>query len=188
MRRAGPRLRLPVLAAAALAMLSALGGCGPGGESALRDPLAPIASTTRFDADRFAGEWHVVARVATADDEQARAPERFSFAPGGEGALSVRHRHERCNDFECIGLDEQKPARVSGPGRITMDLGHGAEELWVLWVDADFRTAAIGTPSGRFGWVMEKGARAPGRDRFVAATEILDWVGYDLSRLVEVSE
>jgi apolipoprotein D and lipocalin family protein len=66
-----------------------------------------------------------------------------------------------------------------GPGRFT--LGAGAP-WWVLWDDADNRTLAIGTPSGAFGFVLNRGADIPS-DRIVAAREILDFNSYDLSRL-----
>ena len=54
-------------------------------------------------------------------------------------------------------------------------------ELWVLWVDDDFRTAVIGTPDGRFGWIMDRPGQAS-RDRTRAAREILDFNGYDTDR------
>ena len=87
-----------------------------------------------------------------------------------------------CNDWECVDLEEVFAVSVTGPGRMEI----AGRELWVLWVDDGFRTAAIGHPSGGYGWIMERGAHAA--DRRKAAREILAWAGYDLTRLVEVTE
>jgi apolipoprotein D and lipocalin family protein len=52
----------------------------------------------------------------------------------------------------------------------------------VMWVDEGFRTAALGTPSGRVGYVLDRKPR-PSADRFKAATQILKFYGWDISRL-----
>lgn len=54
-----------------------------------------------------------------------------------------------------------------------------------MWVDADFRTAAIGTSDGTFGAIINRGA-ALSDDRLKAATEILEFYGWDTSKLIEV--
>ena len=56
----------------------------------------------------------------------------------------------------------------------------------VLWLDADNRTAAIGAPDGRIGWIMDRSPRG-GADRIAAAREIMEWQGYDMARMKEVS-
>ena len=75
---------------------------------------------------------------------------------------------------------------MTGPGRFTMRRDGVNAEHWVLWVDADFRTAVIGSPTGQFGWIMEKGTGAPSPDRIKAARDVLDFGGFDLSQLREV--
>jgi apolipoprotein D and lipocalin family protein len=60
-----------------------------------------------------------------------------------------------------------------------------AAEIWVLWMDFDDRTAAIGTPSGRFGWIMDKNTTGGG-DRITAARDIMEWFGYNMAQLEEV--
>lgn len=66
----------------------------------------------------------------------------------------------------------------TGPGRFAVA---GMEDWWVLWVDSDYRTLVIGTPSGRFGFVLDRGEIAP--DRLTAATEIFDFNGYTTTAL-----
>jgi len=146
-----------------------------------RDPGAGISSTTRFDLARMAGDWRVVERFGDPADPNARQPERYVF--GGD---TVTRHWWTCNDWaktpNCVDLEEVFPVTVTGPGRIEI----AGRALWVLWVDDGFRTAAIGHPSGGYGWIMERGPGAV--DRRNAAREILAWAGYDLTRLVEVSE
>ena len=57
------------------------------------------------------------------------------------------------------------------------------EEGWVLWADADYRTLVIGTPSGRFGFVLNREAVLP-PDRLLAVQDILRFNGYRSDDLV----
>ncbi len=64
-----------------------------------------------------------------------------------------------------------------GPGRLRVK----GEDWWVISVDVGYRTLAIGTPSGRFGIILDRGA-IPG-DRLNAAREIFDFNGYRTEEL-----
>lgn len=76
------------------------------------------------------------------------------------------------------GVLNTVPLRVTLPNRWQV----GGVAYWVLWVDDDFRTAVIGTPTGAFGWIMDRPGAVSG-DRTRAAREILEFSGYDLGRL-----
>lgn len=71
-----------------------------------------------------------------------------------------------------------RPEKVSGvaplvgPGRLRVK----GEDWWVIWVDVGYRTLAIGTPSGRFGIILDRGQIPV--DRLNAAREIFDFNGY----------
>ena len=58
-----------------------------------------------------------------------------------------------------------------------------AMPIWVLWIDADNRSMAIGTPDGRLGMILSKDAIPT--DRLQAARDILAWNGYDLAKMVK---
>ncbi|WP_296432028.1 lipocalin family protein, partial [Yoonia sp.] len=51
----------------------------------------------------------------------------------------------------------------------------------------DYRTAVVGAPNGRSGWILN---RTPDirADRLDAARDILEFNGYDLSRLEEMTQ
>ena len=124
-----------------------------------RDLTAPIGSTTRGGPYDMAGNWQVQAAypggLFDAGDGVV-----LDFAADGTGVLN--------------GL----PLQVVRPNRWRV----AGVDYWVLWVDDDFRTAVIGTPSGAFGWIMDRPGAASA-DRTRAARDILDFSGYDLGRL-----
>lgn len=120
----------------------------------LRNPTAPIASQADVTMARLSGDWIVVQGAGIAPGT------RLSF-----GADAVR-----------IG-GGSVPLKSATPGRMHL----GDEVIWVHWIDADNRTAALGNPDGGRVWVMDRAGK-PG-ERLRAAREILSWYGYDLSRM-----
>ena len=136
-----------------------------------RTPGAPIWSNAVLDPARLVGDWQEVAAFA-APGACRPGGARIVAGPGG-GGLGLAARL-------CLGGKEtafQGPLAVTGPGRLLP--ANATEPWWVLWSDTDVRTLAIGTPSGRFGFILNRGGALP-PDRLAAAREILDWNGYDL--------
>lgn len=72
--------------------------------------------------------------------------------------------------------------RVLANGRLEPSGDSTGDPLWILWTDDQFRTAVIGTPSGRMGWILNRTV-AISADRLKAARTILDFNGYALSGL-----
>lgn len=144
----------------------------PPAERGFRDLAAPFASTQRFAAERFLGEWVEVARFA---------------APGAE-VPAARHLYRRATTGQIVadvtgaeGVTARRVFAVEGPGRLR-PVSPAGEALWVLWVDEGFRTAVLGTPSGSAAFILDRSA-TPAPDRLRAAQEILQWYGYDMARL-----
>lgn len=165
---------------AALTALVVLASCAGPREMGFRDASRPIASAAMFEPDRFAGQWHVVARYPRAPDEGCTG-EQMTY---GEGAMR----------WQCLAADGALMREWAGPallqnfpGRFTTALGDdfGLRNLWVLWVDFDYRTAVIGTPGGEAGYIVNRDPTIPA-DRMNAAREMLDFNGYDVTRLVSV--
>jgi apolipoprotein D and lipocalin family protein len=119
--------------------------------------------------------WHVVAAYGA---ESGCGPLSETWV--ATGADSFRVTGTRCGPNGARAF--VATARMNGPGRITRNGPAGTEALWVLWVDADYRAAVIGTPSGRFARVL---SRQPGLrpDLMTAAREVLDFNGYDAAQL-----
>ncbi|WP_456386849.1 lipocalin family protein [Profundibacter sp.] len=142
-----------------------VGGAGP----SYRDVARPITSIALFDPAQFSGHWEVVASfgsITCAFDVVTVNADMFDLA-------------ERA----CLGAVTHSVALITGPGRYTPKGGaNKAHEHWVMWVDQTYRTAVIGAMAGEFGMILNRDQDIPA-DRLAAAREILDWNGYDLSRL-----
>ncbi|WP_323768944.1 lipocalin family protein [Antarctobacter sp.] len=120
----------------------------------LRNPTAPVASQTDATLGRLAGDWRIV--------------QAAGIAPGSQ---------LRFGADQAVLAGQAVPMSDQGRGRLLL----GDSPVWVYWIDADNRTAAVGDPDGRRVWIMDRTGR-PG-ERLKIAREILEWYGYDLSRL-----
>jgi apolipoprotein D and lipocalin family protein len=159
-----------------LLLALALAGCvaapvAPPEQAVFRTAGAPFASSTRFDAARMAGDWRLVAAFSGRVGRLPPVGLRLAAVSGGievarGGWVWPEGRYG-----------------VTGPGRLVRD---GGPEVWVIWVDDDFRTAVLGSPDGRLGFILDRGRISA--DRLRAAREILAWQGYDMTQLREVAE
>ncbi len=166
---------------AALVLLL-LAGCGPVAPS-YRDASAPISSQADFDAARYAGRWYEIARFPVPFEEGCTAV-TAEYGLLADGRLSVRNAC-RAGTPDGPLREIGGTAELVGPGRLGLRL-EGVPAVvpyWVLWVDADYRTAVVGVPSGRAGWILNRAPAIP-EDRWKAALEVLDFNGYDVAKLV----
>lgn len=141
----------------ALCLVLAMAGCAaapPTTDLPLRNPTARVASQADAALGRLSGDWHVI--------------EGAGLRPGTRLRFGAR---------EAVIGGRVMPVTDDGQGRLTLDGG----PVWVYWIDADNRTAALGDPDGRRVWIMDR-TGTPG-ERLRAAREILAWYGYDLARL-----
>lgn len=137
----------------------------PPASLAFRDAGAPIWSAAAFQPARIAGSWRQVAGFQP--DSPGCDAGTLEITPDAGGL--------RLDGRLCLAgatQDVSGLARPTGPGRLAV----AGEDWWILWVDSGYRTLAIGTPSGRFGFILDRGA-IPG-DRLEAAREVFDFNGY----------
>lgn len=154
----------------ALVLLLAACAAKPAAAPGFRAAGAPIWSAAAFQPAQVAGKWRQVADFRTDGTCDAGGVE---IVPDGAGL--------RLSGVLCLAGKAEKvsgTAPLVGPGRLRVK----GEDWWVIWVDVGYRTMAIGTPSGRFGIILDRGA-IPG-DRLNAAREIFDFNGYQTGALV----
>jgi apolipoprotein D and lipocalin family protein len=154
----------------ALAVLLAACAAKPPAGGAFRAADAPIWSAAAFDPARAAGTWAQVAGFQAEGASCGAGAVRITPEAGGlrlDGSLCIAGALQNVS-----GL-----AQPAGPGRLSVK----GEDWWILWVDTGYRTMAVGTPSGRFGFILDRGA-IPG-DRLTAAREIFDFNGYQTGAL-----
>ncbi|MGC1495869.1 MAG: lipocalin family protein [Sulfitobacter sp.] len=139
-----------------------------------RDTSALIGATSRFALGRFAGAWTVREYFPT---EQRL--NNFDVILESGGTFTWVETTGQAS----LGQDAEQNATlgtITGQGRFRLDWDD--KDYWILWVDEGFRTAVIGTPNGQFGYIVDR-SRTGGADRIKAAREILDFNGYDVSKL-----
>lgn len=154
---------------------------GATGLATYRDTGVAIGATTRFEVERFWGSWHVRETYAN-----TIAHRRVALESDQRGGLLWQVDRLRCEGSACVTERSEAFAREAGAGRLLL-LDGSSREIWVLWVDADFRTAAIGTPDGQLGYILDRRPTG-GADRIAAAREVMDFNGFDVSQLQVVSQ
>jgi apolipoprotein D and lipocalin family protein len=169
---------------AALAIPAALllSGCGAVAP-VYRDTRVPITSIAALDPARYAGRWYEVARFPV-PFQAGCGPATAEYTLLSDGSLGVVNTCPTARGERRI----EGRAVPSGPGRFEVAF-RGLPfrgPCWVLWVDEGYRTAVVGVPSGRAGWILNRDPVIP-PDRLRAAREILEWNGYDLTRLQVMS-
>ncbi len=147
-----------------------------------RNTALPVYSNAVLDSQALQGDWQQVAAFAAQPGGCAPGAVRFGAPQGGALPLQARL---------CLGGQEMRfagqatlpmPGRLQPQGADPRVAGALAQPWWVLWADVNLRTLVIGTPSGEMGFILNRDGPLP-PDRLTAAREILDWNGYDLSRL-----
>lgn len=129
-----------------------------------RNPTVPFGGASRFDANRFAGAWATMACLG-------RCAREVRYGPAADGSY-LREAAGQTTSY-----------LVSAPG-ILRAIG-SQDRLVVMWVDEGFRTAVVGDADGRWAAILNRG-RKPAPDRIKAATEILDFNGWDISKLRKI--
>jgi len=172
----------------------ALAGCGalPGEDvgglfEVYRDTEVPIASKALFEPARYLGTWYEVARFPV-PFEAGCVGVTAEYGLVDDGVISVRNTCRNPDGSVKSVIDGT--AQIVGPGRLEVSfpsVPFGASDYWVLWTDEGYRTAVVGAPNGRSGWILNREAQIPA-DRLAAAREILDFNGYDVTRLMEVPQ
>lgn len=161
--------------AALVALIFCLAACS----TIYRDASRQMTSIAVFDPVKYAGLWYEVASFP-APFQAGCFNTQAEYAVVGDGQLSVRNSCFRKGRLSVI----EGRAEVTGPGRLRIKL-NGVPfggDYWVLWVDEGYRTAVVGVPSGRAGWILNRTPNIPA-DRLQAAQDVLKFNGYDLNAL-----
>ncbi len=166
-------------------LLLALAACGlraPQLSQSYRNTGAGIYSSAAFDPSKVSGDWHEVQGFFSPGHETCSTG-LSHIADQPDGALRLTLR-----SCDRSGGPYSVTAQRTAPGRFRPDLsGPLGEPWWILWVDQDYQTMAIGTPSGKFGAIVARDGKVAA-DRIFAARQILDFNGYDVKHLVPTQQ
>jgi apolipoprotein D and lipocalin family protein len=167
------------LRAAVAAMALSLGACAVP-VAVYRDTSVTIASAAAFDPARYAGRWYEIARFPVPFQDGC-TDTVAEYTPQADGTLSVVNTCRVGGETRRI----EGSAQVTGPGRLSVSFDtvpFVSAPYWVLWVAEDYGSAVVGVPSGRAGWILNR-EPVMSPDRLEAARQVLDFNGYDVSRL-----
>jgi apolipoprotein D and lipocalin family protein len=136
-----------------------------------RDAAVPIYSNAVMDMDGIAGDWVQAASFAVEGDCRAGM---VQISQSSEGFMALGHLCLAGVDTDVTG-----PLQVVSTGRLQPVQG---AVWWVVWADTALRSLAIGTPDGRFGFILDRTGGLPA-DRLEAARQVFDFNGYAVGRL-----
>lgn len=165
-------MRAAVTVAACLLTLAA---CAPAPKpgTVFRPASAGIWSSAALAPSRLEGRWRQVATYS-AGKTPGCTPGGAEFTRQAGGRLAVAGR--LCLNGRVVSVSG--PVTPAGPGRLSVP---GMPDWWVIWVDSGYRTLAVATPDGSFGFVLDRATIPP--DRLTAAAEIFEFNGYAKARL-----
>ena len=130
-------------------------------------PKADLATVPSVDLTRYAGTWYEVARLPMFFQRHCAAS-KATYRPRPDGAIDV---HNECLTTSGHTSTADAVATVADPVtraklRVVFDnffarLAGASEEgnYWILYLDADYRTAVVGTPDRRFLWILARQPR-----------------------------
>ena len=140
--------------------------------------MRPVST---FDAQAYTGLWYEVARFPVPFQDGCTET-TATYEIVAEDELSVYNTCTRGGDID----DITGKAELIAPGQLKVSFASVPfvrSDYWVLWVNDDYTSAVVGTPSGRAGWVLNRTPDVSDETREMALS-VLSANGYDTSRLL----
>lgn len=152
----------------------------------------PLPSPASFEASRYLGEWHEVARLPVfyqPDGTLAKA----TYGPGAKpGEVTVFNQSFGANGQPLKSIRGTATLEKSPPpGRFTVKFpgipgflaAFSGPNYHVMEVDKDYRTAVVGIPSRKALWILSREPRLPKGelDKLIALAKS---AGFDTERLL----
>jgi apolipoprotein D and lipocalin family protein len=179
--------RLKIWTLLGLALLAA---CAPKPTARLADG-PPMRAVSALDIPRYLGTWYEIARFPNAGERNC-AGVTATYTLRDDGMLGVRNT--------CFkGTPQGRKVAVSligraieGAGGAKFDVGFlpwrkadGPGNYWVLYVSDDYQTAVVGSPSGRFLWLLARASKIDPATRATLNAQATAQ-GFDVRKLEEV--
>lgn len=150
----------------------------------------PVKTVEAVNLDRYAGEWHEIARFPNWFQKKCAGDVLATYARRSDGRLDVvnRCRQQDGSTSEARGVARIEDARTNA--RLKVRFAPAAlswlpfvwGDYWIIGLADDYSWAVVGSPNREYLWVL---ARSPELDaaRYGTATRIAADNGFDISRL-----
>ncbi|MFK7938486.1 MAG: lipocalin family protein [Roseovarius sp.] len=138
----------------------------------------PLSIISRGGADAMQGEWKV--RASSPGYHQIQ---NLTFDTRTTPQHMIAFLSISCDaGGTCEGLTDGWMAQplAQNRWRLTSETSEDDMELWIIWIDDGLRTAAIGSPDSDMAFILDRKPTG-GADRIKAASEVLDFNGYNMS-------
>lgn len=162
--------------------LVGLAACG----TSYRDNSVPLVAQGDFNPEKYLGLWYEIARFPVFFEKGCTAT-TARYGPVDAETVSVLNKcHKGTPDGSVEQIEGE--AYIVGPGQLEVsfyNIPFLRGDYIVLWVDDTYRTAVVGTRSGKAGWIL---ARTPeiSSERREKAEAVLKSNGYNPAFLYDV--
>lgn len=156
----------------------------------------PLPVVPQLDLDRYAGRWHEIARLPMRQERLCASGSVADYTLLSVGpddsdiVLGVTNRCRTRDGRVAVAIGDARVVPGSRGARLKVCfapqwlrwLPAVWADYWILHVDADYRSALVGTPDRRHLWLLARQPSLPGADlqQLVAQARAQ---GYDTDRL-----
>jgi apolipoprotein D and lipocalin family protein len=151
--------------------------------------LAPLRTEPTLDLARYAGLWYEIARLPRRFERRCAGDVLTHYSVDGDGLIVVnRCRDERGETREAAGRlrapDPRVPAELEvSYAPLWLRWWPGAwHDHWVIYVDAEYSCALVGTPERDGLWVLAREPELPD-PALQALLTLASRLGFDTSRV-----
>jgi apolipoprotein D and lipocalin family protein len=152
--------------------------------------VQPVTSVPALDISRYAGQWHEIAHLPNAFQDDCISDVTARYTLRQDGHLGVRNACTDDKGAQLVADGEARPVE-DHPGQLEVRFAPKWlswlplvwADYWVIDLDPDYTWAVVGEPGRDYFWIL---ARDPSMDRalFEGLKLRASQMGYDLSGLV----
>jgi apolipoprotein D and lipocalin family protein len=153
---------------------------------------ATVRTVPAVDLDRYAGDWFEVARYPNWFERNCTGEVRASYARRADGDIDVVNRCTKSDGSitEARGLARVVDAKTRAKLQVRFApavlsfLPFVWGDYWILGLAPDYSWAVVGSPDGKYLWILARTARLDPAS-YARAVEAAKANGFDPSRLVK---
>jgi apolipoprotein D and lipocalin family protein len=149
---------------------------------------APLPVVPQLDLDRYAGQWHEIARYPNFFERKCASDVTANYARNADGTIAVVNA---CRKEDGTTLRAEGQARVVGPAKLEVRFAPAWlgflpfvwGDYWVIELAPDYSYAVVGEPSREYLWILARDARMDDAT-YARIAGGLAAFGYDAAKLL----
>lgn len=152
-----------------------------------RSTDADLKTVPSVDLERYAGEWHEIARYPNSF-ERGCVTAMAEYAPLPDGKISVTNTCTKADGEVDVAEGKARVVEGSNGAKLKVKFAPAwvpfAEgDYWVLHLEPDYSAVLVGAPSGKYLWILAREAELnkPALDRILGKAEEL---GFETAPLI----